>query len=68
MQDLGLKVCPRGGMPKITIDITGLHGSFGRDFLRDGRTYWEPSKQTSNYSAYLFKEQLTNEEKVVFHQ
>ena len=28
----GLKVCARGGMPKITLGITGLYEIFGRDY------------------------------------
>ena len=31
-RDLGLKVCAGGGMPKITLGITGLHEVLGRDY------------------------------------
>ena len=31
-RDLGLKVCTGGGMPKITLRITGLHEVLGRDY------------------------------------
>ena len=38
----GLKVCLGGGMPKITLGITGLHEILGRDY-RVGKPYWGPS-------------------------
>ena len=31
-RDSGLKVCARGGMPKITLGITGLPETLGRDY------------------------------------
>ena len=31
-QDSGLKVYARGGMPKLTLGITGLHKIWGRDY------------------------------------
>ena len=31
-RDLGLKVCAGGGMPKMTLGITGLHEVLGRDY------------------------------------
>ena len=39
---LGLKVCLGGGMPKITLGITGLHEILGRDYGID-EPYWRPS-------------------------
>ena len=41
-QDSGLKVCLGGGMPKITLGITGLHEILGWD-LGIEEPYWEPS-------------------------
>ena len=41
-QDSGLKACLRGGMPKITLGITGLHEILGWD-LGIEEPYWEPS-------------------------
>ena len=38
----GLKVCLRGGIPKITLRITGLHEILGRDY-RIEESYWGPS-------------------------
>ena len=38
----GLKVCPGGGIPKITLEITGLHETLGRDYgIKE--SYWRPS-------------------------
>ena len=31
-RDSGLKVCAGGGLPKITLGITGLHEVFGQDY------------------------------------
>ena len=41
-QDSGLKVYARGGMPKITLGITGLHEILGRDYGIE-EAYWGPS-------------------------
>ena len=39
---LGLKVCLGGGMPNITLRITGLHEILGRDYGIE-EPYWGPS-------------------------
>ena len=41
-RDSGLKVYTRGGMPKITLGITGLHEILGRDYGIE-EPYWGPS-------------------------
>ena len=41
-RDSGLNVCARGGMPKITIGITGLLQILGQDYGIEER-YWGPS-------------------------
>ena len=41
-RDSGLKVSSEGGMPKITLGITGLHEILGRDYGIE-EPYWEPS-------------------------
>ena len=41
-RDSGLKVYVRGGMPKITLRITGLHEVLGRDYGIE-EPYWGPS-------------------------
>ena len=41
-RDSGLKVYARGGMPKITLGITGLHEILGRDYGIE-KPYWGPS-------------------------
>ena len=38
----GLKVCPGGGIPKITLEITGLHETLGRGYGIE-EPYWGPS-------------------------
>ena len=38
----GLKVCPGGGIPKITLEITGLHETLRRDYGIE-EPYWGPS-------------------------
>ena len=38
-RDSGLKVCAQGGMPKITLGITGLHQILGRDYGIE-EPYW----------------------------
>ena len=40
---LGLKVCLGGGMPKITLGITGLHEILGRDYGIE-KPYWGPHR------------------------
>ena len=45
-RDLGLKVCAGGGMPKITLGITGLLEVLGRDY-RSEKPYWGPSENES---------------------
>ena len=40
-RDSGLKVCARGGMPKITLGITGLLEISGRDYEIE-KPYWGP--------------------------
>ena len=40
----GLKIYARGGMPKITLGITGLHEILGRDYGIE-EPYWGPSLQ-----------------------
>ena len=42
-RDLGWKVCAGGGMPKITLGITGLHEVLGRDYMGE----WGPSENES---------------------
>ena len=44
-RDSGLKVYARGGMPKITLGITGLHEILGRDYGIE-EPYWGPSELT----------------------
>ena len=41
-RDLGLKVCTGGGMPKVTLGITGLPENLGRDYGIE-KPYWGPS-------------------------
>ena len=41
-RDWGLKVCAEGGMPKITLEVTGLHEILGRDYGSEEH-YWGPS-------------------------
>ena len=41
-RDLGLKVCTGGGMPKVTLGITGLPENLGRDYGTE-KPYWVPS-------------------------
>ena len=41
-RDLGLKVCAGGGMPKVTLGITGLPENLGRDYGTE-KPYWVPS-------------------------
>ena len=41
-RDSGLKVCAGGGMPKITLGITGLPEILDRDY-RTEKPYWGPS-------------------------
>ena len=43
-RDSGLKVYARGGIPKITLGITGLHEILGRDCGIE-EPYWGPSLQ-----------------------
>ena len=45
-RDLGLKVCAGGGMPKITLGITGLHEVLGRDYGSE-KPYWGSSENES---------------------
>ena len=45
-RDLGLKVCAGGGMPKITLGITGLHEVLGRDYGSE-KPYRGPSENES---------------------
>ena len=40
---LGLKVCLGGGMPKIILQITGLHEILGRDYGTE-KPYWGPHR------------------------
>ena len=42
-RDSGLKVCAGGGMPKVTLGITGLPENLGRDYGIE-QPYWGPSK------------------------
>ena len=41
-RDRGLKVCAGGGMPKVTLGITGLPEILGRDYGIE-KPYWGPS-------------------------
>ena len=41
-RDSGLKVCAGGGMPKVTLGITGLPENLGRDYGIE-KPYWGPS-------------------------
>ena len=40
-RDSGLKVCTGGGMPKVTLGITGLPEIWGRDYGIE-KPCWEP--------------------------
>ena len=40
---LGLKVCLGGGMPKIILQITGLHEILGRDYGIE-KPHWGPHR------------------------
>ena len=42
VRDSGLKVCAGGGMPKVTLGITGLPENLGRDYGIE-KPYWGPS-------------------------
>ena len=50
-RDSGLKVCARGGMPKITLGITGLHEILGRDYGME-EPYWGPSFNPHNFDNH----------------
>ena len=50
-RDSGLKVYARGGMPKITLGITGLHEILGRDYGIE-EPYCGPFRYTPPASAY----------------
>ena len=45
-RDSGLKVCAGGGMPKITLGITGLLEILGRDYGIE-KSYWGPTLKLS---------------------
>ena len=42
-----MKLCAGGGIPKITLGITGLHEISGRDYGIE-EPYWGPSLVTSS--------------------
>ena len=42
-RDSGLKVCSGGGMPKITLGVTGLPEISGRDYGIE-KSYWGPAE------------------------
>ena len=44
-RDSGIKVCAGGGVPKITLGITGLPEILGRDYAIE-KPYWGPAKYT----------------------
>ena len=44
-RDSGLKVCAGGGMPKVTLGITGLPAILGRDYGIE-KPHWGPSTNT----------------------
>ena len=46
----GLKVCPWGGIPKITAGITGLREMLGRDYGIE-ELYWGPSTTSLSIKA-----------------
>ena len=51
-RDSGLKVCAGGGMPKVTLGITGLPEILGRDYGIE-KPYWVPSTSyLVNSSSY----------------
>ena len=50
-RDSGLKVCARGGMPKIALGITGLHEILGRDYGIE-EPYWGPSFNPHNFDNH----------------
>ena len=52
-RDSGLKVCAGGGMPKITLGITGLLEILGRDYGIE-KPYWEPL-YVQHHAALLFR-------------
>ena len=47
----GIEVCLRGGIPKITLKITGLHEILGRDYGTE-EPYWKPSREVLTYFAF----------------
>ena len=51
-RDLGLKVCAGGGMPKVTLGITGLPENLGRDYGIE-KPYWGPSQMIEHFRQYL---------------
>ena len=48
-----MKVCAGGGMPKITLGITGLLEILGRDYGIE-KPYWEPL-YIQHHAALLFR-------------
>ena len=52
-RDSGLKVCAGGGMPKITLGITGLLEILGRDHGVE-KPYWGRSILADNFSNVTF--------------
>ena len=53
MRDLRLNECAGGGMPKITLRITGVPEILGQDHGIEER-YWGPSNlRAFNYAFYL---------------
>ena len=53
-RDLGLKVCAGGGMPKVTLGITGLPENLGRDYGIE-KPYWGPSKEAALLSGHCVR-------------
>ena len=51
-RDSGLKVCAGGGMPKVTLGITGLPENLGRDYGIE-KPYWGPSQMIEHFRQYL---------------
>ena len=63
-RDSGLKVCAGGGMPKVTLGITGLPEILGRDYGIE-KPYWGPSVfylvRNNLQASYSFQKRYAKE-------
>ena len=54
-RDLGLKVCAKGGIPKMTIGITGLREISSRDYEIE-EPFWGPSLKGIAQNGYYSRD------------